>query len=212
MTYALECSQQTWLYGALQVLGSLAEAFFLGPCICHYLVQFALLDVQVGTAFVDHIGTVTHLLCLGLYQSLGLSYALLIQLVVQFCILDLLGQVVILPVVSHAIHLTLIALDIDIVDSDGLVHRTDVMLDVFNLSADLLDASGESFNLVLQVLHLPGELSPEGLHLVYLGECGLQGIEVLELLLHIDFCGILCLFLCHIVLTDNLWDWCLRKP
>ena len=197
VTDALEGTQQTRLYGALQVLGSLAQALFLCPGVGNNLVQLALLDIQVGATLVDECVAVGHLMSLALHECLGFAYTLLVELVVQFGILNLLGQVVILAVVSHAVHLSLVAGDIGIVDLDVLVHHSDITLDDLHLLANLLYSGGESLNLIFEVLHLARQLAAQSLHLVNLGQSGLQRIEVLEFLLHIDFCRILCLFLCH---------------
>ena len=120
------------------------------------------------------------------------------ELVVQLCILHLLGQAVILTVVAHAVHLSIETLDARLVLHNLSIAFVDITLQVCDVCIYLLDTSSHTFDFVLKVLNLERQLATESLDVVNLRKQALQCIQILQLLFHAVVCGVfLSLFSCH---------------
>ena len=91
---------------------------------------------------------------------------------------------VVLAVVLHVVELGLIALYAGPGVLDLAFLLVDGTLVVGDVGQDFLDADGEAFNLVLEVLYFQRQLTSEGTLLVDGGERGLQLIEGLQTLFY----------------------------
>ena len=183
-TDALERSEQTGLNLNLQLLDLLLQFLLFGTGFFHDLVELSLLHIEGLTTVINDCLILLQLSLLLFNLEGGLLDFLVAELDFQRLELDFLRQCVVLTVVLHVVQLRLVALyaslgglNLALLLGYGTLILVDVVL-------DLLDAGGETCNLIFQVFYFQRQLTSEGTLLVNLRERGLQLIEGLQTLFY----------------------------
>ena len=194
LTNTLETCQQTWLDLCLDILRLIAQALFLLTSLLQDIIQLRLLLNEILLTFVNSLLSLLQILGTSLHASCCFLYFLFTEFNLKRLILNLLAQGVILTVVLHLVELCLITFNDRLCRLYLAFLLRDSPLEVVHLLLYVLHTGAQSLNLVLQVLHLQRQLTTQRLLLVDLRQCGLQLIEILQLLLYRKVFRI---FLCH---------------
>ena len=98
--------------------------------------------------------------------------------------LYLLVQQVILAVVAHVVDLLVVAGDKALAVGDFLALGHESLVEALDFGGIVVDTCIEAGNLVLEILHLKGQLATDGLYAVDFREDGLKLVERAETRLH----------------------------
>ncbi len=145
-----------------------AELLLVLLGLAHDLFKFVTLLVKDMIA-VDKLGFRSFdLSCLVLYRTGIFIDVLLCKLYLEGLIFNLLGEKIILAVVSHIVYLLAIDLDLLLSFLYMVLLGSRLAAQLFDIGAILLDSGVEAFNLILKVTDFKGELTADKTYAIYL--------------------------------------------
>ena len=190
----LEALEQTWFNLLLQLNGLFSQALFFLTSFSHDVLKLRAFLYQALLAVCLQVLSLVQVLHTLLHLLLTLANLLVAKFDFQLLELDFLTQSVILTVVAHGFELSLITLQASLSLSNLVLLLRHCAVELIDFVLDFLDASGETSNLIFQVLNLKRQLTSQGTLLVNSRQGGLKLVESLQLLFHCQICRI---FLCH---------------
>ena len=152
------------------------------------LLLLSLVEVELALAHLSHT----------------LADLLVAKLDFQLLELDLLAQGIILAVVAHGIELRMIALQASLCISNLVLLLINSTVELLDFALDVLNTSGETGDIIFQVLNFERKLTTQLTVLVDARQGYLKLVKSLQLLFNCQICRI---FLCHnfFILSLNLY-------
>ncbi len=137
------------------------ELFLFVACLLHYFVKLVLLLFESLLAVGNDLLVVLLVLSSLCHAGFCLFYLLVAEFYFQTLIFYLLGESVILAVVSHVVELLLVACHAGLRIGYFVLLCADGIVEVVNLCLYFLDTGLQSCNLVFKVLHFEREFAAQ---------------------------------------------------